>query len=107
MGLQTIRIGVQIDDDLEGVWYGMQFLTFPSRTYRILTYLMEHRDHVVAIPTLLRVGWPDEIRAAQDLYRHIHRIREIVETNPHHPQWLITRKDSGYILLSPNHVSIQ
>jgi two-component system response regulator VicR len=107
MSLQIIRLGVQIDDDLEGIWRDTQFLTLPARTYRILSYLVAHRNQIVATSTLLHVGWPDEPREAQDLYRHIHRIRDIVEMNPHHPRWLITRKDSGYILFSPDRDSSQ
>lgn len=97
---RSIRPGVRLDTSLEGIWQGTQFQPIPVRTYRILQYLMRHRGHVIAQATLLHVGWPDDLRDTQDLYRHIHRIRQIIEPDPQHPRWLLTHKDSGYVLMT-------
>lgn len=96
----SIRRGVRVDLDHEGVWQGRQFYPLPARTFRIMEYLIRHRDHVIPQSALLAVGWPDEPRVGQDLYRHIHRIRELVEVNPNRPQYLLTRKDRGYVLMT-------
>lgn len=96
----TIRRGVQVDLAYEGVWQGRQFHPLPARTFRIMQYLISHFDQVVPQPALLSIGWPDEPRVGQDLYRHIHRIRELIEVNPTRPQYLLTRKDRGYVFVT-------
>ena len=96
----SIRPGVIVDLHREGVWRRRRFHAIPARTFRIMVCLIEHRDHVVSQPALLTVGWPDEPRVGQDLYRHIHRIRQLIESDPDRPQWLLTRKDRGYVLVS-------
>ncbi len=95
----TIRSGVFVDLDREGVWHGRHFDFLPARTFRILKYLVEHANTVTPHEALLAVGWPDEPRDEQDLYRHIRRIRRIVEVNPSKPTQLITRKNRGYLLV--------
>ena len=102
----SIRTGVRIDVDREGIWRGRHFDALPARTFRILNYLAEHANMVIPYAALLVVGWPNEPRVEQDLYRHIHRIRQSIEINPMHPSWLITRKDRGYMLLISSPVSM-
>lgn len=93
-----IRPGVDLDQALHGVWQGPVFVPLPARTYRLLAYLAEHPNYVIPIAALLRVGWPDEIRSADDLYPQIRHIRRVIEPDPHRPRWLVTRRSDGYVL---------
>ena len=105
LGKQRIHAGCWIDWDREGVVHGRQFYPLPARTFRILTYLVDHHDQVVAVSTLRQVRWPEPIPTAggtfypnADVYPHVHRIRWAIEPDLHHPKWLVTRRDRGYLL---------
>lgn len=100
MAQWIIRPGVVVDSHREGLWRGRKFYELPPRTFRILLYLVEHANTVVPHEALLHVGWPDEPRVAQDLYRHIRRIRRVIEAHPETPFYLVTRKGRGYMLFT-------
>ncbi len=108
LGKQRIHAGCWIDWDREGVVHGRQFYPLPARTFRILTYLVDHHDQVVAVSTLRQVGWPEPIPTAggtfypnADVYPHVHRIRWAIEPDLHHPKWLVTRRDRGIFCTLP------
>lgn len=96
-GRQQIHAGCWIDWDQQGVWQHRHFIPLPFRTFQILSYLAEHSEHVVSQAALFSVGW-GESRTLWDLQIHIHRIRMAIESDLHHPQWLVTRRDGGYVL---------
>ncbi len=97
-GRKRIHAGCWMDWDRKGVVRSRHFERLPARTFRILACLLQHHDHVVAIPTLLAVGWPDEDRSPQDLYPYIHHLRRLIEPIPMHPRWLTTWYGYGYLL---------
>jgi DNA-binding response OmpR family regulator len=92
---------IRIDFALHGVWRGRRFMPLPARTWDILAYLARHPNTVVAEEQLLAVGWPGEPRVPDDLVRHIHRIRQVLEPHPRHPRWLVTYCSVGYCLRVP------
>lgn len=89
---------IHIDFALHGVWRGRRFFPLPARTWVILAYLARHPNTVVADEQLLAVGWPGEPRVPDDLVRHIHRIRQLIEPHPRHPHKLVTYRGVGYCL---------
>lgn len=97
----VISSHIRIDFDQHGVWRGRHFLPLPARTWIVLAYLARHPNTVIAEEQLLAVGWPGEPRVPDDLVRHIHRIRQAIESHPHHPMWLVTRRGAGYCLRVP------
>ena len=59
---------------------------------------------LITFPTLISVGWNHQSqpgRTAADVYRYIHRLRQVIERNPDHPQVLKTERGLGYVLLIP------
>jgi len=97
-GRQQIHAGCWIDWDQQGIWRHHTFYPLPHRTWRILVHLLEHANQVVVPEALFAVGWGDSLRNRWDLHDHIHRIRRAIEPDPHHPRWLINRRNSGYLL---------
>lgn len=97
-GRQRIHAGCWVDWDHKGIWRHQHFERLPARTFRLLAYLLRHHDQVVAISTLLKVGWSDTDRSPQDLYPYIHHLRRLIEPIPTHPRWLITWYGYGYLL---------
>ncbi len=63
---------------------------------RIFAELVQHPNQVLSESRLLAVGWPNQVRGREDLYRQIYMLRTLVEVDHHHPCWLITRRNLGY-----------
>lgn len=101
-GRQRIHDHCWIDWDRQGVWRFRQFIPLPPRTFRILAYLVTQANRVVTLDELCQVGW-NESRTVWDLQPHIHRIRVAIETQPHRPRWLVTRRAGGYLLRMDPH----
>lgn len=91
-----LRPGVILDLALQGVWKGRHFIPLPPISFHILAYLAQHPNSVISESQLLAVGWPGEFRDPRDLYHPIHFLREVVEPDPRHPRWLLTRRTVGY-----------
>lgn len=96
-GLQ-LRESIIVDCQQQGVWRAHRFAPLPARTYRILACFLDHPHQILPESLLLHVGWPEDIRTASDLFPQIHRIRQAIELDPHHPQLLVTRREAGYLL---------
>lgn len=88
---------VLLDCAQQGIWRHHHFIPLTARAYRFLLYFVEHPRQIIAIPQLLQIGWPGEVRTARDLYGHMYRLRLIIESDPHHPRLLVTRREAGYL----------
>lgn len=93
-----LRERIIVDPNQQGIWRVQHFVPLPPRTYRILTCFLDHPHRILSAHLLLRVGWPEEIRTAADLFPQIHRIRQAIEPDPRRPQLLVTRRAAGYLL---------
>ncbi len=92
---------IGIDFAQQGVWRGKRFISLPARTFAILEFLVRHPNAVIATTQLLAVGWPGEPRVPDDLWRHVHRIREAIEVHPRQPRILVNRRGVGYCFRAP------
>jgi two-component system response regulator VicR len=69
---------------------------------RIIGHLMKNTGHVVSHSSLAEAVWEiDYPGAADGLKVHIRRLREKVETDPSHPNLIITKSGIGYYLKRP------
>lgn len=100
-----LRPGVVLDLALQGIWKGRHWIALPPIPFRLLEYLAQHPNQVIAEAQLLAVGWPGEGRDPEDLYHPIHFLRTVLEPDPHYPRWLITRRNVGYCWRSRHHFS--
>lgn len=82
----------------QAVSRGEGWIPIPPIAGRILTYLVDHQGTMVSEAALIREGWQGEPRAPADLYKQIHRLREALEVDTHHPRHLLTRRGAGYLL---------
>ncbi len=100
MDTQQISLGphTRVDLDHQGIWQGDQFLALSARAYQILQCLIRYPNHVLPESHLLQAGWPGELQAASDLFTQIYHLRQALEPDPHHPQFLVTRRAAGYLL---------
>ncbi len=68
----------------------------------ILYHLMRNANKVVTLPRLAEAVWGEEHPSAADAIRvYIRRLREKIETDPSHPQFIHTETGLGYTLKKP------
>ena len=63
--------------------------------------LYRHHGQVVASTDLLSAGWPYATAAPaspDQLKTAIHRLRQVVEPDPHRPRYVVTAPNGGYTL---------
>jgi DNA-binding response OmpR family regulator len=66
---------------------------------RLLHTLMKYRGHVVDSRTLLLRVWSSDEAYEDTLRVHIHRLREKLEVDPHHPKYIHIDRGVGYSFL--------
>ena len=64
--------------------------------FRLLSYLAQNEDRVVAKQELFEKVWEDKFTGDGTLNVHIRRLREVVERNPGKPEYIITVWGEGY-----------
>ncbi len=97
---------LSLDLQGHGLWLHDTFVPLPPIPFRILSYLVQHPRAVVSADSLLRVGWPDDLRGRDDLYPQVHYLRTLIEVDPHRPQLLVTRRNDGYYLRIPSRARV-
>ncbi len=64
--------------------------------YRLLTYLIEHKDRVISKKELFEKVWEDRFTGDGTLNVHIRRLREAIESTPNEPKYIVTVWGDGY-----------
>jgi DNA-binding response OmpR family regulator len=78
-----------------------QPLVLTPTEFDTLAYLVQHPDRVVSCRELVRAvhGYDTTEHEARPIMRvHIHRLRQKIETDPEHPERLMTVRAAGYML---------
>lgn len=74
-----------------------------AREFEILKYLAENKGRVISRERLYEAIWgEDSFGCDNTVMVHIRHLREKVENDPNHPQYIITLKGLGYKLVDPN-----
>lgn len=75
-------------------------LTLTAKEYAILQKLAQERGRIVTIDALCDAVWREENYGYENtLVVHIRRLREKIEEDPSHPQYLLTVRGLGYRLV--------
>ena len=78
--------------------HGQQTLT--AKEFALLKKLWENRGNIVTIDSLCQAVWHDDAYGYENtLMVHIRRLREKIEPDPSHPQYLLTVRGLGYKLV--------
>lgn len=76
---------------------GQQTLT--AKEFALLKKLWENRGNIVTTDSLCQAAWQDDAFGYENtLMVHIRRLREKIEADPSHPQYLLTVRGLGYKL---------
>jgi DNA-binding response OmpR family regulator len=77
-----------------------KFLDLSPREFDLLVALARRPNQVVPADELLHQVWGAEyIGEPQVVYVHIRWLREKIETNPNHPERIVTVRGVGYKLI--------
>ena len=98
---ETIEVGdLRIDPSAHTVYVAGKLVELSPKEFDLLYYMTQHVNRVLSMPDLLAQVWgADWIGESQTLYVHIRWLREKIETDPGHPQRLITVRGVGYKLV--------
>lgn len=78
-------------------------INLTHREFELLHYLAQHIGQVINREYLLQTVWGyDYFGDVRTVDVTVRRLREKIEDNPSHPQWLITRRGVGYYLANPD-----
>jgi len=73
------------------------------REFELLHYLARHLGQVMTREHLLQTVWGyDYFGDVRTVDVTVRRLREKIEDNPSHPEWLVTRRGVGYFLKNPD-----
>jgi two-component system, OmpR family, response regulator VicR len=75
-------------------------VTLTAKEYILLEKLVENHGNIVTGDNLCRAAWGDNLYSYENtLMVHIRRLREKLEPEPSHPQYLLTVRGLGYKLI--------
>ena len=99
--LETIEVGdLRIDPSAHTVFVAGKKVELSPKEFDLLYYMTQHVNRVLSMADLLAQVWgADWIGESQTLYVHIRWLREKIETDPGHPQRLLTVRGVGYKLV--------
>lgn len=99
-----IKVGdLTIHPDAYTVTKRGENINLTHREFEFLHYLAQHIGQVINREHLLQTVWGyDYFGDVRTVDVTVRRLREKIEDNPSHPQWLITRRGVGYYLANPN-----
>jgi two-component system response regulator RegX3 len=89
---------VQIDTRLSRVRVNGEEVKLKTMEYKLLSYLALHKNRVVPKEELFNKIWEDSFTGDGTLNVHIRHLREKVEVDPNHPQYIKTVWGKGYVL---------
>lgn len=104
---KKIQLSVSVGDLIvyperfEAYFKGDQ-LSLTRKEYELLVYLMENKDLVLSRDQLLNAVWDYDIAGDTRIVDvHIARLREKIEIDKKHPQYIITVHGFGYKMTDP------
>lgn len=95
---EVLRLGdLNIDISSMTVQVAGHTVFTTAREFRLLEYLATHRGRVLTRDQLLDAVWKETpFVTARSIDVYIRRLREKIETDPRHPQYLKTLRGIGY-----------
>ncbi|HLS06590.1 MAG TPA: response regulator YycF [Bacillota bacterium] len=101
---QDIQIGhLTIHPNAYAVTRNGEDIDLTHREYELLYYLARNIGQVMTREHLLETVWGyDYFGDVRTVDVTVRRLREKIEENPSHPEWIITRRGVGYYLRQPD-----
>ena len=88
---------VRMDFRSAEVFRGTERVELSAREFQLLRYLIEHRNEVISRDQLLNEVWGyNAMLSTRTVDVHVAWLRQKIEPNPRHPQFLLTVHGLGY-----------
>ncbi len=88
---------VRVDYRSAEVFRGRDPIDLSAREYQLLRYLIEHRNEIISRDQLLNEVWGyNAMPSTRTVDVHVAWLRQKIEPNPRHPQYLLTVHGLGY-----------
>ena len=88
---------VRVDYRSAEVFRGSDRIELSAREYQLLRYLIEHHNDVISRDQLLNEVWGyNAMPSTRTVDVHVAWLRQKIEPNPRHPQFLLTVHGLGY-----------
>jgi two-component system response regulator VicR len=102
-GQQGLKLfNLFIDTDMYVVYKDGQPLDLTHREYELVYYLARHSGKVMTREHLLQAVWGFEYFGdVRTVDVTIRRLREKIEDDPSHPEYILTRRGLGYLMRNP------
>jgi PAS domain S-box-containing protein len=92
--------GFLIDFNARQAWLNGVPLELTPIEYELLAYLVNHRGQVMTYDQLIAHVWGSQRKGNRhNLFVHISRLREKIESDPKEPHFLHTRWGTGYVFM--------
>lgn len=88
---------LRIDFESKQVTIDNQLCKLTFLEFKLLSYLVKNQGKVVSKEQLFESVWEDKFTQDGTLNVHIRKIREAIERDPNHPEYIITIWKDGYI----------
>jgi len=88
---------LRIDYEAHAVFVHGEKVDLKAMEYKLLTYLIKHKNRVVPKDELFSKVWEDTFVSDNTLNVHVRYLREKVEDNPKEPRYIKTAWGTGYI----------
>lgn len=100
---KELTIGnISIHPEAYNVTKDGEIIELTHREFELLYYLAKHLGQVMTREHLLQTVWGyDYFGDVRTVDVTVRRLREKIEDNPSHPNWLMTRRGVGYYLKNP------
>lgn len=85
-----------VDFDTRQVLTGGKQVKLTSLEFKLLSYLIRHKNKVISKQELFENVWEDKFTGDGTLNVHIRKIREAIERNPGKPEYILTAWGDGY-----------
>jgi two-component system, OmpR family, alkaline phosphatase synthesis response regulator PhoP len=88
---------MRVDYRSAEVFRGSDTVELSAREYQLLRYLIEHRGEIISRDQLLNEVWGyNAMPSTRTVDVHVAWLRQKIEPNPRHPQFLLTVHGLGY-----------
>lgn len=94
---RTDKKGLVLDYDSRQVLVNGEPVALKEMEFKLLCYLMEHRGKVVTKDEIFEHVWQDSFVGEGTLSVHIRHLRQKIEGDPDHPDFIKTRWGVGYV----------
>jgi len=88
---------VRVDFRKAEVWFEERAVELSAREFQLLRYFIEHRGNTISRDELLNEVWGyNAMPSTRTVDVHIAWLRQKLEANPRHPQYILTIHGLGY-----------